>query len=265
MRVVLLTSTGIRHAYIARTLAARAALALIIREEKAYDASFADHPDRDTIRDHFARFEQTEREWFGSAAHWDGLPCVQTLPRGVMNSAAIADSVRGANPDVVVVFGCGIIRSPLLEALPTDRTWNLHQGLSPYYRGSGTNFWPFVEGRFEYLGATLHLLSAGVDAGAILAQTRPTIERTDTLHSIGCKTIVATAEMLSDALALLAAGTPPAAIPQWESGRVFRRAALTGGAVAEVRRREAAGDVATFVDRRAAGLVSPVQLVTLNV
>ena len=56
--------------------------------------------------------------------------------------------------DVVLVFGTGILREALLSAFP-GRLINIHLGLSPYYRGAGTNFWPLVNGEPELQLAAL--------------------------------------------------------------------------------------------------------------
>ena len=45
-------------------------------------------------------------------------------------------------PKIVITFGCGIIRDPLLSKLP-KYSFNFHTGLLPYYRGTAGNFWPF--------------------------------------------------------------------------------------------------------------------------
>ena len=49
--------------------------------------------------------------------------------------------MQQAAPDVVLVFGTGLLKAPLIGAFP-GRIINIHLGLSPYYRGAGTNFWP---------------------------------------------------------------------------------------------------------------------------
>ena len=42
-------------------------------------------------------------------------------------------------------------------------------GISPYYRGTDCNFWALYDGNPELVGATIHLLSKGLDSGKILA------------------------------------------------------------------------------------------------
>ena len=66
---------------------------------------------------------------------------------------------------------------------------NVHLGLSPYYTGSGTNFFPFVENEPEYAGATFMFLDEGIDTGQIIHQVRPRILQNDNIHQIGTRLI----------------------------------------------------------------------------
>ncbi len=87
------------------------------------------------------------------------------------------------------VFGSYIIKEPILT-LPTVKYFlNMHLGLSPYYRGSGTNFWPFVNKELEFVGSTILYIDAGIDTGDILTHVRPTFEIEDNVHTVGCKVI----------------------------------------------------------------------------
>ena len=96
-------------------------------------------------------------------------------------------------PNVVVVFGTGILKGDILSRFE-GQLLNIHLGLSPYYRGAGTNFWPLVNGEPEFVGATIHYLDAGIDTGPIIAHVRPDIARTDGPHELGNKAIRAAAE-----------------------------------------------------------------------
>jgi methionyl-tRNA formyltransferase len=264
MRVCLLTSVGLRHAYMAHRIAADFELVLAVREEKGLGAFYENHPDRDLIADHFHRLAATEETFFADSP-WDDLAdATLTVPRGGLNTEAIAARIRSAEPDAVAVFGCGIIKPPVIDLLPAGKTFNLHQGLSPYYRGSGTNFWPFAEGRLEYIGVTLHLIDPGIDTGGIVAHERPAIEPADTLHTLGCKTVIKSADLLGTALRKLEGGGVPAALPQWDDGKLYRRADLDGAAIRKVREREEQGYVAEFVRRRELGQIAPIQLIRLE-
>jgi hypothetical protein len=261
MKVALLTSTEPRHAYLARRLAEAMELVLVVREEKGLDTFYDGRPDAEVIARHFARLRATEETFFG-ADRWDDLPCpVRTVPRGGMSGQPIADLLLAAAPDAVVVFGPGIIRKPLLAALPEGRTLNLHQGLSPYYRGSGTNFWPFLEGRLHCLGVTVHYLDKGIDTGGIVVHGRPEIAAGDTLHALGCKTITVSADLALRVLRMLATGGALPAVPQWEPGRLFQRKDLTGEAVIRLWELENSDAAGQFLARQAAGEVEPVRVI----
>jgi methionyl-tRNA formyltransferase len=132
-------------------------------------------------------------------------------------------------PDVVLVFGTGILRDPFLSAFE-GRIINIHLGLSPYYRGAGTNFWPLVNREPEYVGATIHYIDAGIDTGPILAHARPVIARGDGPHDVGNKTIVAAAQALLRAAAAHHAGAARA-VPQWDGGRLYQRKDFSADAV----------------------------------
>lgn len=81
-----------------------------------------------------------------------------------------------------------MIREPLLSAFP-GRFLNAHLGLSPYYLGAGTNFWPLVEGRPECVGVTFMYIDAGIDTGEIIHQIRATMLPVDSPHQVGSRLI----------------------------------------------------------------------------
>ena len=41
-------------------------------------------------------------------------------------------------------------------------------GVSPYYRGTDCNFWALFDNNPHLVGATIHMLSKGLDSGPIL-------------------------------------------------------------------------------------------------
>ncbi len=70
--------------------------------------------------------------------------------------------------DVYVVFGSSYIKGELIDFLVKQKAINIHAGVSPYYRGTDCNFWAVADRNFHLVGATVHLLSKGVDSGEIL-------------------------------------------------------------------------------------------------
>jgi|TARA_B100000767_G_C19771141_1_gene540079 methionyl-tRNA formyltransferase len=68
--------------------------------------------------------------------------------------------------------------------------WNLHAGLSPWYRGSITHFWPSYMLEPEFTGVTLHEITSDIDWGPVIDQTRPKLHKTDGVHDTSCKSIL---------------------------------------------------------------------------
>lgn len=262
MNICLLTSIGQRHAYVANELAKYFDLALTVREEKGFDAFYKNHPDKSLIFDHFQRLAKTESDFFGNYS-WNVGEKILTVQRGNLNTFGIAQEILLSKAEYIVVFGCGIIKKPVIDVIKHIPMFNIHQGLSPYYRGSGTNFWPFVEGRLEYIGVTLHIIDPGIDTGGIIAHERPDIVFDDTLHTIGCKTVKKSAELLIKAIKLIESGVKLEPIPQWAEGLLYTRSDLDGKAILKVREMEKRGFVKEFVNKKAQGLIPPVRLVTL--
>lgn len=222
MKTVLLTSNSFRHRYIARCLAAKTDLQLIITEEKSdkiMNFSALDQEDRDFQKMHFAERERFEIQYFGKEA-FPGNVLELQLAHGEINSNLILESLQGLSPDFIILFGTSIIKTELLQAFP-DRFVNLHLGLSPWYKGSATNLFPLVDRRPEFLGATFHLARPKVDAGEILHQIRPELEKDDGLHDIGNKIIRQAGKILSKLLYSYQEGkiTP---IRQSNSGKICK-------------------------------------------
>ena len=103
-----------------------------------------------------------------------------------------------------------------MNLVPPGNFFNMHLGLSPYYRGSGTNFWPFVNKELEYVGATILHLDPGIDTGDIVAHVRPIFEKNDTVHTIGCKVIKSSILVLIKIINQLKNKKNIQRIPQWK-------------------------------------------------
>jgi methionyl-tRNA formyltransferase len=153
--------------------------------------------------------------------------------------------MRRLEPQAVLVFGTGLLKQPLIDSFP-GRILNIHLGLSPYYRGAGTNFWPLVNGEPEYCGATIHFLDIGVDTGPIIAHVRPDIARGDGPHDIGNRTIIAAARGLADAALALGAGGVNG-IEQHGGGRLYRRVDFSADAVRRLYANFEAGMIDTYL------------------
>jgi methionyl-tRNA formyltransferase len=250
MKAIVLTSTMRRHQYVANTLASRLEVARVWLEQKSFEPlKYAGTPqDEAIITRHFAARDASENAYFSEHAEVHA-PARRVGPGGCNDPLEI-EAMQLMSPDVVLVFGTGLLKQPVIDAFP-GRIINIHLGLSPYYRGAGTNFWPLVNGEPEYCGATIHFLDIGVDAGPIIGHVRPDIRSGDGPHDIGNKTIVAAAEALA-AAASAHVRTPLRGIEQSGPGRVYRRKDFSASAVERLYANFAAGMIDEYLRQRAA-------------
>jgi folate-dependent phosphoribosylglycinamide formyltransferase PurN len=252
-RAVVLTSTFLRHQHLVNRACERLEVVGVWQERKAFEPlSYAENSaDEGDISRHFAARDRSEADCFAEDA-------VLRLPAGTAhhvidptgcNDPAEVARMRGLSPDVVLVFGTGILRAGLVAVFP-GRMLNLHLGLSPYYRGAGTNFWPLVNGEPEYVGATIHYLDEGLDSGPIVSHARAEVRPDDGPHDIGNRTITAAVEVLLHAAVALGSGPLPAA-PQEGGGRLYKRKDFSAAAVRRMYDNFAGGMLQDYLDHRA--------------
>ena len=194
MKIVILTGAELRHTFLRMTIALDPKIKVLRSYCEGTETSLS-HKFRapisgsDLRHRHISDREASERSFFQNFVETSGDKSAPVfLPKGDINLPENVDEISALAPDLVVAYGCSLIREPLISSFP-KRFLNVHLGLSPYYRGSGTNFWPLVEGRPECVGATFMYLDAGIDTGEIIHQVRATMYPEDTPHQIGNRLI----------------------------------------------------------------------------
>jgi methionyl-tRNA formyltransferase len=110
------------------------------------------------------------------------------ISKSAINDEAIVNEIVAMEPDLLVCYGSSLIKSDLLTKFD-GRFLNVHLGLSPYYRGSGTNVWPLINLEPDMVGATFMYIDAGIDTGEIIHQIRADVYLGDSPHSIGNRLI----------------------------------------------------------------------------
>lgn len=248
-RIALMTSNNRRHRWVAARLAEVAELACVIIEAKPPQNSGSSLAAAE-IRDYFAARDLAEIRWFGDAPKcYEAVSAVvRELPWQGANSQEVFDLLCTARVDQVFLFGSCIIRNPILSFFQ-GRIVNMHLGLSPYYRGSATNYWPLVDGLPECVGVTVHHATAIVDGGGVLAQARPEVWASDSIHDLGCKTIMAGTALLQH----FASQSLPLSqgVPQTGEGKLCRRADFNIESLRQVQSRMANGMLKDYLADKA--------------
>ncbi|EZP25922.1 bifunctional UDP-4-amino-4-deoxy-L-arabinose formyltransferase/UDP-glucuronic acid oxidase ArnA [Pseudomonas sp. RIT288] len=109
------------------------------------------------------------------------------------------ERIAKLDPDYIFSFYYRNLLSEPLLALAKKGAYNLHGSLLPRYRGRAPANWVLVNGETE-TGVTLHRMVKRADAGAIVAQQRVAIERSDTGLSLHAKLRTAASDLLCDIL-----------------------------------------------------------------
>jgi len=167
-RVAVITSTEPRHRYFLAAMRRHFEVIVTLHQPKK-SRSPDSHDISDEMRRHFERLISAEYDEFSSRLGSEDL--IELREVIDINDPNLVNEVKSNRIDAVCLFGTAILKPIWLATFP-DRIVNLHLGLSPFYRGTATLFWPFEQGELECVGATIHLAAEKVDAGPILRRIK---------------------------------------------------------------------------------------------
>ena len=118
------------------------------------------------------------------------------IKSGDLNLLSDVQLGNALSSDLFVVFGASYIKGWLIDFLVDKKAINIHMGLSPYYRGSSCNFWAMYDGNPSYVGATVHMLSKGLDSGDMLFHCVPKFQDSDSLFDFTMRSVLVAQEGL---------------------------------------------------------------------
>ena len=238
-RLVMLTRDDIPHRYVANSLCERLDIYAILVDRRPassgvrrafrrgplhFTSKLARAVLLNAIRDR-ARRDQLLRHMFGRKAECF-FASDKVFDIDGVNSTETIKLLRDLTPDGIVVYGTTVASD---ETLGTAKgtCFNLHTGLSPYYRGTECTFWPVVNGEFDMLGATVHECTSKLDGGAIYETVAVSCQKNDNLHKIFGRTVMAGADAYVRVLRKYISGGVQGTPQNLSMGREFRGAELT--------------------------------------
>lgn len=188
-KIVIFTSSEVRHIYFRIFLSncdGIQVLKTFSEEGRVLEKTFKE---KDLRLNHFNERTLIEKEFFSTfIKNNKDLSNNFNCDTGYISSKECESQVKLLEPDLIVVYGSSILKGNLID-LFKNKILNVHLGLSPYYRGSGTNYFPFVNNEAEYAGATFMFLDKGIDTGKVIHQIRSRIKVGDSFHVIGNRLI----------------------------------------------------------------------------
>lgn len=110
----------------------------------------------------------------------------EIIDENFLNGSESLDEIRKFAPKVILSYGCSKL-GPAILSLHNVEKLNVHGGLSPWYRGTITNFWPTYLLEPLYTGMTLHRTTNLIDGGNVIFQTSVNLHLEDGVNQNSCR------------------------------------------------------------------------------
>ena len=227
MKLILFSGDHPRHLFINKEVVKYFddILVIVMRREELIPIApinISEH-DKKLFKIHFQNRKHVEAKVYGNLKADEVFKNYNTIfinPNEI-NSDKIAKKVRNFNADFCFIFGVDLILDPVIDELPVDKI-NLHLGLSPWYKGSATLFWPFYHLEPQFCGVTFHQITKQADAGEIIHQCVPKLLLGDTIHDVGARCVLKAKDELNHLFSYWKQSKKFDGILQETSGRNWR-------------------------------------------
>ncbi|NMP03401.1 methionyl-tRNA formyltransferase [Pseudoalteromonas arctica] len=191
MSIVFICGSHPRHAYIAKVLAETGYLKhLIIETREEHVPSPPDSLSEELkvlFNHHFRERSRVETFFFGETV-WPNVP-ITKVTKNELDSAQVKEIIAKHATSLLISYGCHKLSTDALSNAPKHK-WNCHGGLSPWYKGAITHFWPSYLLEPQMTGMTVHKLAQELDGGEIIHQCVSPLVRGDTLHKLAARAVI---------------------------------------------------------------------------
>lgn len=195
---LIITSTSLRHKFFALELLKHFPSSMVVFENRdrvnyynvQYEGEMKIHFDSlfKTEEDYFENIVSKEQKFIDSRT-------LTHIDKNEINSESFIKEIQKNKPRCIALYSVSIIREELISNYK-NKLFNIHAGLSPYYRGTATNIWPIINKELEYIGMTIHHVNKGIDSGGLILQGRPKLDTSDNTHTMACKNTMLSAKLM---------------------------------------------------------------------
>ena len=181
MKITIFTSNSLRHIHLVNSISAVSKNCYAIIEGKTlFPGKVKDFFKKSiAMKKYFEEVNRAEEKFFYDSKFINKNVKTKFIKQGDLNYLKKKDISEALEADLYVIFGASYIKGWLVYYLIKKKAINIHMGLSPFYRGSSCNFWAVYDNNPEYVGATIHLLSKGLDNGKIICHCLPNIKKSN--------------------------------------------------------------------------------------
>jgi len=170
MKITLFTSNNRRHNYLINLLSEVSNELFVIQECQTILPVPSYYNSSPIMNKYFENVFNAQIQLFGNSYinNKKNNTKILSIPSGDLNYCSMSFLKEFLKSDIYIVYGSSYIKGELADFLIKQKAINIHAGLSPYYKGSGCNFWALYDDNPNLVGATIHLLSKQIDGGPIL-------------------------------------------------------------------------------------------------
>jgi methionyl-tRNA formyltransferase len=164
--------------------------------------------------------DPNENVWFGSVAK---LCTEKNIPYITPKANELVDltpKIQALAPDYIFSFYYRFMIPEQILACAKIAALNMHGSLLPKYRGRAPVNWAILHGEAE-TGATLHVMEAKPDAGAIVGQAAVSIGPDETATDVFSKVSQAAVSVIDSVLPSLLQGKVPKKPNELQKGSYF--------------------------------------------
>ena len=186
MKITVFTSDKSRHNYLINYFSKISNELFVIQEfnENKTKIDSINSFSSNILKKYFKKVEEAQIKIFGNNINLPKKLKLLTIPSGDLNTYSLSFLSEFLNSDFYVVFGSSYIKGELIEFLAKKKAINIHMGILPFYRGADCNFWALYDNNPHLVGATIHILSKGLDTGPILYHAMSNIKTDPFLYTM---------------------------------------------------------------------------------
>ena len=171
MKITIFTADQPRHNYFINKISEISDQVYVIQEKKNIITNGHDDLELSSIKsNYFYLVNEAQEKLFGNHKIIKNEKKInlKKIQMGQLSSLKIDEMKKFFSSDFYLIFGSSYIKGSMLKYLSNKSAINIHMGISPYYRGSGCNFWALYDNNPSLVGATIHYLDEGLDSGPII-------------------------------------------------------------------------------------------------
>jgi Formyl transferase len=146
---------------------------------------------------------------FQDLQKWWRLPSLKPISVSTLNHAESRSALERFSPDIIVRVSGGIL-GPHIFSLARLSALNIHHGQAPMIRGMWSIPWGIIEGRSDWIGATVHIIDQGIDTGGVLWRGTPQLAPGDASVDLFFRAHLEAVDALIEVLRTYSSGQTPA-------------------------------------------------------